>query len=76
MKVNWRKNKSFYLFQIEANRFLYGMVRAIVGTLLRALEFEDSEKYIKEIFDSKSRKSAADAAPAKGLFLHKVEYYK
>jgi len=73
-EANWRKIKNFYLFYIEANRFLYGMVRAIVGTLLRAIEVENPEKYIREIFESKCRESAADAVPAKGLFLFKVNY--
>jgi tRNA pseudouridine38-40 synthase len=73
-EANWRKSRNFYLFYIEANRFLYGMVRAIVGTLLRAIEVENPEKYIRDIFNSKSRESAADAVPAKGLFLFKVKY--
>ncbi|MBT8378825.1 MAG: tRNA pseudouridine(38-40) synthase TruA [Ignavibacteria bacterium] len=74
LEANWRKSKIFFLFYIESNRFLYGMVRAIIGTLLRTLEIEDSENYIKEIFESKNRESAADAAPAEGLFLFKVKY--
>jgi tRNA pseudouridine38-40 synthase len=73
-EANWRMSKNFYLFYIEANRFLYGMVRAIVGTLLRAVQIEKSKSYIQEIFNSKCRETAADAVPAKGLFLFKVKY--
>ena len=73
-EAQWRESKNIYLFRIEANRFLYGMVRAIVGTLLRAIQVENPEKYIKEIIKIKNRESAADAAPAKGLFLFKVKY--
>jgi tRNA pseudouridine38-40 synthase len=72
--ANWRKSKNFYLFYIEANRFLYGMVRAIVGTVIRAIQVKNSEKYIREILENKNRELAADAAPAKGLFLFKVKY--
>jgi tRNA pseudouridine38-40 synthase len=75
-EANWRKSKNCYLFYIEANRFLYGMVRAIVGTLLHSIKVENPEKYIQEIFKSKSRELAGDAVPAKGLFLFKVKYYK
>lgn len=72
--ARWRSSGNLYIFYIEANRFLYGMVRAIVGTLLKSLNESDGEKYIEEIFSQKNRESAADAAPAKGLFLYKVKY--
>jgi tRNA U38,U39,U40 pseudouridine synthase TruA len=42
--------------------------------LLKALNEHDPEKYIEEIFIQKNRESAADAAPAKGLFLYKIKY--
>lgn len=73
-EARWRKTKSFYLFHIEANRFLYGMVRAIVGTLLRSVKIENGKKYIEDIFSQKNRIAAADAVPAKGLFLYKIKY--
>ena len=73
-EARWRKHKNIYLFYIGANRFLYGMVRAIVGTLLRAIQNKSPEKYIKEIINFRNRESAADSAPAKGLFLYKVKY--
>ena len=49
-EARWRKHKNLYLFYIGANRFLYGMVRAIVGTLLRAIQNENPEKYICRMF--------------------------
>lgn len=61
-------------FQIEANRFLHGMVRAIVGTLLDVgrgkLTLDDFERIIK----SRDRKAASMSAPARGLFLEEVKY--
>ncbi len=72
--LTWRMTKQFYLFYIEANRFLYGMVRAIVGTLLHSLKEDDSKMYIEDIFLKNSREAAADAVPAKGLFLYKINY--
>ena len=40
-EARWRKRKNLFIFYIEANRFLYGMVRAIVGTLLKAYSIEN-----------------------------------
>ncbi len=71
---NWRENKDFLIFKIDANRFLHGMVRTIVGTLLSATFNAYDENYIKEILKSKNRIFAGEAVPAKGLYLYKVEY--
>ena len=73
-EASWRRQKNFFIFYIEANRFLYGMVRAIVGSILKAYADEQSIDYIKNILLQKDRNAAADAVPAKGLFLYKVKY--
>lgn len=73
-EARWRSQKNLLIFYIEANRFLYGMVRAIVGSLLKAYSSEDGISYLKNIFAQKDRNAAADAVSAKGLFLHKVKY--
>jgi tRNA pseudouridine38-40 synthase len=72
-EARWRRQKNFFIFYIEANRFLYGMVRAIVGTLLKAYSSADGMNYLKNIFNRKDRSAAADSVPAKGLFLYKVK---
>lgn len=70
----WVENNNLLLFNITSNRFLRGMVRAIVGTMFEIghgkIEVEDFNKIIK----SKDRKKAGAAAPAKGLTLMSVEY--
>jgi len=73
-KSFWRKRGELFLFSIQASRYLHGMVRTIVGTLLNAQDQNDSESFIKEIFNSNNREEAFEAVPAKGLFLYKVEY--
>ena len=73
-EARWRKQKNLLIFYIEANRFLYGMVRALVGTLIKAVSSIESKNYLQEILEKKNRNSAADAVPAKGLFLYKVKY--
>ena len=50
------------------------MVRTIVGTLLKALSSENATDYLEKVFAKKNRDAAADAVPAKGLFLFKVKY--
>jgi len=72
--VRWRKEKNLFIFYIEANRFLYGMVRTIVGTLLKAYTLENAIDYLDKVLSKKNRDAAADAVPAKGLFLFKVKY--
>lgn len=73
-EARWRRQKNLLIFYIEANRFLYGMVRAIVGSLIKAYSSEDGDSYLKNIFIQNDRSAAADAVPAKGLFLYKVKY--
>jgi len=61
-------------FRIEANAFLRGMVRAIVGTLLEIGTGKTSPEKMKEILEAKSRSSAGPSLPARGLCLIKVNY--
>ncbi len=72
--LHWRRSGMFTIFYIEANRFLHGMVRTIVGTLLYAERNNLDENYLEEILLEKEREAAAESAAAKGLFLYKVRY--
>ncbi len=74
LNIHWRRTGFFTLFYIEADRFLHGMVRTIVGTLLYARKNNFDESYLKEILENKDRESAGQAVLAKGLFLYKVRY--
>lgn len=59
---------------IEADGFLYNMVRNIVGTLLEIGRGKLKKGGLKEILYSCNRKSAGPKVPAKGLCLLKVNY--
>jgi len=72
--VKWKETKSLIIFRIEADRFLHGMVRTIIGTLLKALKVNSDREYIENIFNLKNREAASEAVPANGLFLYKVKY--
>lgn len=68
------KDVPLYVFTIEADRFLRGMVRAIVGTLVRVGEGKISLAEFRRIIEAKNRSQAAENAPPQGLFLTKVAY--
>lgn len=61
-------------FVIQANRFLHGMVRAIVGTLLRVGHGHMPPASMAEVLDRRDRRAAGPAAPAHALTLVRVAY--
>lgn len=63
-------------FKVEADGFLYNMVRIMVGTLLFVSEGKIKEGELKDIILSKNRKRAGKTAPPQGLYLNKVNYGK
>ncbi|MBA3062302.1 MAG: tRNA pseudouridine(38-40) synthase TruA, partial [Atribacteria sp.] len=65
---------NIFCFHIEADAFLYKMVRTIVGTLLEVGMGNINYLEIKKILEAKNRKMAGKTVPAKGLFLMKVNY--
>ena len=70
----WEQKEHQLLFHITANRFLRGMVRAIVGTLVEVGTGKLSVSQFQEILESKDRKQAKSAAPPQGLYLCEVTY--
>jgi len=64
----------FIVFTITGNAFLWRMVRSIVGTLMEIEKNNGSSDDFFAILKSKDRARAGTTAPARGLFLHKVEY--
>jgi len=68
------KEESLLEIEIEANGFLYNMVRIIVGTLIEVGLNKISPLKVKDILASGNRCEAGNTAPAKGLFLKEVKY--
>ena len=62
------------VFYVEADGFLYNMVRIMAGTLYFVSQGKIECDDIKNIILSKSREKAGVTAPANGLFLSKVNY--
>ncbi len=73
-QATWNQKGDVLVFTISANRFLRGMVRAIVGTLLDVGTGKLSVKQFQEIIKSKDRKKAGMNAPPEGLYLTQVKY--
>ncbi len=68
------QNKNEIFVDLVANRFLYGMVRTIVGTLLYIDRNSLCPEMLKEILDSGDRTKAGPAVSPNGLTLMKVIY--
>lgn len=60
--------------EFEGESFLYKMVRNLTGTLIEVAKGKRTPEEVKEILESKDRKRAGRAAPAKGLFLYRIDY--
>ncbi len=73
-RLDIRKEGKYIYFTIEANGFLYNMVRTIVGTLIEIGRGKIPIEDVEEILDSKNRKLAGPTAPARGLCLIEVKY--
>ena len=70
----WTKEDELLKYTISANRFLRGMVRAVVGSLLDVGIGKRKPEYLKQVIKSRDRKKAGRAVPAKGLYLTEVKY--
>ena len=71
----WRRvGEHEWVFEIEADRFLRNMVRAIVGTLLLVGRGKMSIEGFREVIENKARGEAGDSAMGEALFLMEVKY--
>ncbi len=74
--AKWRTDErpGDWTFEISADRFLHGMVRAIVGTMVEIGHGKRSPGDMVEIISSRDRREAGVAAPSRGLILEEVIY--
>jgi tRNA pseudouridine38-40 synthase len=73
-RCHWKEKGDEVIFTIAANRFLRGMVRAVVGTLLDVGTGKITQKQFASILRSKDRKMAGANVPSHGLYLQQVKY--
>jgi tRNA pseudouridine38-40 synthase len=62
------------VYRIRGNAFLHHMVRNLVGTMIDVGRGQLALEEIPRILAARSRSKAGPTAPARGLFLHSVDY--
>ena len=75
-KAQCTKSGDEYIFDFVADRFLYNMIRSIIGTVLMIEKDCLSPSKMNEILKSKDRTKAGQTADPNGLTLRKVSYTK
>lgn len=73
-RAEWTAEDGVLRFEIEADGFIRGMVRGIVGTLLWVGRGKMTVERFAEVLRAKDRALAGPSAPAKGLCLVAVRY--
>lgn len=70
----WQVQEGFLIYEICANRFLHGMVRAITGHLVDLGKGAVELREFIEIIESGDRRRVKTSAPPQGLVLENVFY--
>jgi len=70
----WIIKEDCTIYQVQANRFLRGMVRGLVGTMLKMGRGSITIDNFKDIIESKDCSKADFSVPPQGLFLLNVNY--
>lgn len=73
-KSVWVRAGDMLVYEIRADRFLHGMVRALVGTMVDVGRGYTPLTAFREILDAEDRRKAGMAAPPHGLVLEEVLY--
>lgn len=73
-EIRWRRKGNLVIVYIKANRFLRGMVRLTLGSILEAYKKDSPEDFLNDILSKKENQLAGAAVPADGLYLYKVRY--
>lgn len=74
LESKWLTENDCLVYQVKANRFLRGMVKGLVGTMLLVGREKITLADFLNIFQSKDCTLADFSVASAGLFLNKVEY--
>lgn len=75
MKAEWQQMPDgAWRFEIQADRFLRNMVRAVVGTLVEVGRGKMDEHGFRQVIEGKDRCRAGESMPGNALFLVDVSY--
>lgn len=73
-RSQWEERGSLIVYHIAADRFVHGMVRALVGTMVDVARGYFEPDAFARILGARDRSKAGTAAPAHGLVLERVVY--
>ncbi len=78
LESTWQRRSTdageLLVYRVRGNGFLHHMVRNLVGTMIDVGRGQLALDDIPRILAARSRSEAGPTAPARGLFLHSVEY--
>ena len=74
LESRWLNENDCLVYNVKANRFLRGMVRALTATMLKVGRGKISLMEFRQIIEAKDCTKASFAVPAHGLFLGSVQY--
>ena len=69
-----RWGKELLVVEIEANAFLWKMVRTLTGTLVNLDKDNAPEDAMEKILAARDRTKAGVTAPPNGLFLYEIKF--
>lgn len=70
----WEERPGGMVYHVAADRFVHGMVRTLVGTMVDVARGYFPPDAFKAIMDKRDRKAGGTTAPAHGLVLERVVY--
>jgi tRNA pseudouridine38-40 synthase len=74
MESEWLVKNNLLIYHVRGDRFLRGMVRALVSTMLKVGRQKLSPVDLRKIIEAKDCSRASFAVPAHGLFLINVQF--
>ena len=78
LESNWEQRSTdagdLLVYRVRGNGFLHHMVRNLVGTMIDVARGQLALDEIPHILAARNRSEAGPTAPARGLFLHSVDY--
>ncbi|MCK9244104.1 MAG: tRNA pseudouridine(38-40) synthase TruA [Candidatus Marinimicrobia bacterium] len=74
IESSWGKNEGQLIYTITANRFLHGMVRMLVGSMMEIARGKYPIAAFKNLLGNNSPEMQVYTAPAQGLVLWNVKY--
>ena len=72
MESTWQEEENGLVYRVIANRFLRGMVRGLVGTMLQVGRGKISVEQFAAILRTRDNQQADFSVPGHGLFLVRV----